>query len=491
VYFIVISLAFISFQNNLDQWYQSRLLLIIFQCMSPTRSEYSKLGLELVSLEENHSRTPKKPSMVEEKKNDRAKDSINMLLEKALTRQRDEMMENFSHILQRLSIEHGTSSSSDHFGGTSPFKVQVNFDIPIFEGQIDADALEKWLNLLEGYFSVHNFSDREKITFTLLKALPHVKHWWETYWEQSSTEESGIYGAEPTWDFFVDAVKEQYYPVDNYEDQYMRWTTLRQEKSQTVSEFTNTFHTLHTKLGIKDSERHLVLKYHGALHRYIQTEMDFLNISSLGAAYRYVVKIEQKFRHQNKWEFGSANPQQPKHGKDDPNQQPPDNQSKTQEKKGKGKMKNDTGKWCDFHKIPWHNTDECRSKQSLVVEVKDKEPNPDSESDPENIENRQIIDADPTATVTTTTIQPEEPVDPEEGERLFHSQMWVKGTPLHFIVDSDSQKNLISVRSSNSWGCRQHHTHNHTTSGGFTRDEISVSASSVTCPMASNPSRMR
>jgi hypothetical protein len=50
------------------------------------------------------------------------------------------------------------SSSRDHFGGTSPFKVQVNFDIPIFEGQIDADALEKWLNLLEGYFSVHNFS---------------------------------------------------------------------------------------------------------------------------------------------------------------------------------------------------------------------------------------------------------------------------------------------------------------------------------------------
>jgi hypothetical protein len=142
----------------------------------------------------------------------------------------------------------------NHFGSTSPFKVQVNFDIPIFEGQIDADALEKWLNLLEGYFFVHNFSDREKITFALLKALPHVKHWWETYWEKSSTEESGIYGVEPTWDFFVDAVKEQYYPVGNYEDQYMRWTTLCQERGQVVSEFTNTFHTLCTKLGIKDSE---------------------------------------------------------------------------------------------------------------------------------------------------------------------------------------------------------------------------------------------
>jgi hypothetical protein len=272
--------------------------------MSPTRSEYRKLGLELVSLEDNRSHTPKKPLMVEEKKNDGADDPINLLLEQALTRQRDEMMENFSHILQCLPIASGASSSRDHFGGTLPFKVQVNFDIPVFEGQIDAEALEKWLTLLEGYFSVHNFSNKEKITFALLKALPHVKHWWETYWEQSSTEESGIYGADPTWDFFVDAVKEQYYPVGNYEDQYMRWTTLWQERGQVVLEFTNTFHTLRTKLGIKDSERHLVLKYRGALHRYIQTEMDFLDISSLGATYRYAIKIEQKFKHQNKREFG-------------------------------------------------------------------------------------------------------------------------------------------------------------------------------------------
>ena len=56
------------------------------------------------------------------------------------------------------------------------------------------------------------------MTFPLLKALSHVKHWWETYWEQSSTEMPEIYGADPTWDFFVDAVKEQYYPVGNYEN---------------------------------------------------------------------------------------------------------------------------------------------------------------------------------------------------------------------------------------------------------------------------------
>jgi hypothetical protein len=74
-----------------------------------------------------------------------------------------------------------------------------------------------------------------------------------------------------------------------------------------------------------------------------------------------------------------------------------------------------------------------------VVEIKDKEPNPDLEIDYENIDRRQIIDADPTTIVTTATIKPEEPTYYEEGEHHFHSQMWVKGTPLHFIVDSGSQ----------------------------------------------------
>jgi hypothetical protein len=56
-----------------------------------------------------------------------------------------------------------------------------------------------------------------------------------------------------------------------------------------------------------------------------------------------------------------------------------------------------------------------------VVEIKDKESNPNSQSDYENIGKRQIIDADPTAIVAIAIIQPEEPIDPEEGECLFHS----------------------------------------------------------------------
>ena len=135
--------------------------------------------------------------------------------------------------------------------------------------------------------------------------------------------------------------------------------------------------------------------------------MDFLDISSLGSTYRYAVKIEEKFRQKNKRESGPANPLQ-KQGKGNPSPQNTvkenDNQSPPQEKKGDRKTKKDTGKWCEFHKIPWHNTDECLSKQSLVAEIKYSELDPDSDSEPNATvayNGRHIIDVDPTATIAT------------------------------------------------------------------------------------------
>jgi hypothetical protein len=181
--------------------------------------------------------------------------------------------------------------------------------------------------------------------------------------------------------------------------------------------------------------------------------MDFLDIVSLGAAYRYVVKIVQKFK-QKRQEFGSANSSQPKQGKGDLNLQKKgqrkdghsqDNQSKTQHKKGNEKSKKNTGKWCEYHKIPWHNIEECRSKQSLVAELKASESEEDSNSE-SNIEGgKYIIDSETSATFTTTKFHPRKPYELEEEEHLFHSQIWVKGAPLHFIVNNSSQKNLIST----------------------------------------------
>ena len=135
--------------------------------------------------------------MVDEKKDEGAGDLIKIFLEETLKRQRNMMMDNFAQILQRLPKSDAWASIS-YSGNATPFKVQVNFEIPIFEGQIDADAVDKWLNLLEGYFSVHEFSSQENIVFALLKAAPHVKDWWETYCEQKDESTGSLFSATHT-----------------------------------------------------------------------------------------------------------------------------------------------------------------------------------------------------------------------------------------------------------------------------------------------------
>jgi hypothetical protein len=80
-----------------------------------------------------------------------------------------------------------------------------------------------------------------------------------------------------------------------------------------------------------------------------------------------------------------------------------------------------------------------------VAKLKASESEEDSNFESNPKRGKWIIDVEPNATIATTKFQPNEPEEPEEGECLFHSQMWEKGALLHFIVDSEIQKNLIST----------------------------------------------
>ena len=84
-----------------------------------------------------------------------------------------------------------------------------------------------------------------------------------------------------------------------------------------------------------------------------------------------------------------------------------------------------------------------------MAEIKSSESDPDSDSEPNATatdNGRQIIDANPTATIATTHIQLEETEESKVEEHLFHSHMWVKGMLLHFVVDNGSQNNMISTK---------------------------------------------
>jgi hypothetical protein len=78
-----------------------------------------------------------------------------------------------------------------------------------------------------------------------------------------------------------------------------------------------------------------------------------------------------------------------------------------------------------------------------LVELKEKESDPESYSYSDMEKGNHIINVESIATISTTNIQPDKSEEIEEGDHLFHSHMWVKGNPLHYIVENGSQNNMI------------------------------------------------
>ena len=98
-------MIFISLSHKSESPVLEPSSLLLCQCMSPKRYEYQGLGLELVELAENTSHLPKKPHMAgEEKRDDKEGYTVKLLLKESLVRQRNKVMDNFTQILQRMSM---------------------------------------------------------------------------------------------------------------------------------------------------------------------------------------------------------------------------------------------------------------------------------------------------------------------------------------------------------------------------------------------------
>jgi hypothetical protein len=78
-----------------------------------------------------------------------------------------------------------------------------------------------------------------------------------------------------------------------------------------------------------------------------------------------------------------------------------------------------------------------------LAEIKEKESDPNLESNSKQDMGNNIVNAEHSVIIAITNIQPNKLEELEEGECHFYSHRWVKGNPIHFIVDDGRQKNLI------------------------------------------------
>jgi hypothetical protein len=126
-----------------------------------------------------------------------------------------------------------------------------------------------------------------------------------------------------------------------------------------------------------------------------------------------------------------------------------------------------------------------------MVELKASESEVDSDSSQILKEESELSMLNPVPWSLPPISGPSEPEEPEEGECLFHSQMWVKGALIHFIVDSGSQKNLISVEVIKKLNLPMKPHLQPYTIGWIRQGRDLVSTNSVFFPTTSSLSKMR
>ena len=93
------------------------------------------------------------------------------------------MYEHFNEVFVRFTSSLGLNSVSDQprstFDKVSPFKVQINLDLPNLEGKIYVDSVDDWIQQLECHFFVNQLSKAEKVTIASLKMLTSMHCQWE------------------------------------------------------------------------------------------------------------------------------------------------------------------------------------------------------------------------------------------------------------------------------------------------------------------------
>ena len=193
--------------------------------------------------------------MVEENKDECERNPIKLFLEEALKRQMNEMMDSFTqifgkcqqaiHLHATIILEAPPHSMYKLYFMSLYLKVKL-VQILYINGKF------YWKVILQPIYSVIG----KILLLHYLMSPPTCQGLVGKYYERMD-EEPYLFSTTPSWNSFYDDSKEHYYLFWKYEYRYIHWTTLQNQMDQDVHEWMNTFHTLHTNMGIKDSERHM------------------------------------------------------------------------------------------------------------------------------------------------------------------------------------------------------------------------------------------
>jgi hypothetical protein len=103
-------------------------------------------------------------------------------------------------------------------------RLDVKFEFPIYDGEVNAEKLDNWIKQMEVYCSVQQIKDEAtQIKLVSLRLAGTTLIWWQSKL-QNGTKQVG--NAFPSWKSFISALRKQLYPLGYKEKELIEWKSL-------------------------------------------------------------------------------------------------------------------------------------------------------------------------------------------------------------------------------------------------------------------------
>jgi hypothetical protein len=174
-------------------------------------------------------------------------------------------------------------------------KLDIKFELPIYNGEVNAEKLDNWIRQIEVYCRIQKIQDDEtKIQLASLRLDSATLIWWESKTQEDMKKHGKIL---ISWNDFIIAIKKQFYPLAYKQKATMEWKNFRQAKGQSVQSFTQEFRRRALVLGVDLSSQETLLKYIGALHSYLRHTILMFNPSNLDEVCVQATHLEARGRN--------------------------------------------------------------------------------------------------------------------------------------------------------------------------------------------------
>ena len=310
-------------------------------------------------------------------------------------------------------------------GNNNPFKLRIK--MPVFDGKLHIEDFLDYLTSLENFFECAHIPDSQKVKFVSYHLKGGATAWWN---QEVNIRKLQELPQITSWPEMRQLMRSRFLPADYEQELYRSFMNCTQGK-RTVTEYTDEFYRLSSRVNMVESENQRVSRYIEGLKDEIKDQMLLHPIWSMSEAVSMARKVEQQPRTMNK-SHRSSNFHKVRLDSSQDVQKSTDSRKSTQraskttisdtaasEKKTTNPYVKQKGDVCFKCRKPGHRSHECprrRAQAAVIGEVQDSE---DEEKEVESGAESEEQEEEGNDSEDEVAVEFDDEVEGDIGARLF------------------------------------------------------------------------